>query len=406
MSEEIRKVQDIKEQNDYLIYNRDVIHKHSKAIQTLLDFVLHHIDAALEEGKNGKKVVWIGSSNVCPLLYACGAIPLSIPDMARVGKMKTIQEAEDFFQIPAETCAMVKAVLGGFYHYKDSPCNHIMIPSVRCEPELTASSMLRRYGYDVFILDIAKKPISGTQERARLARERYREELEKLAFWISGKEIDREKLYREIVRANRIHKKLDELMELQWQHPTYMRALPTMLLLSGKECYYGQPDEYETILDAIIDEFKGLSPDEYKEELVKLVWSGARGVDFSVYNAIDICGGQIAGWQLPISGDHYFDETLEDSLDALLDYVTHGFNVAGQSDICAQTIKLFEKCHADGVLVYITLGCTFNTINAELRRRYVGERGIPTLALAGTAQIGEATGQVMTRLKAFIEMLS
>jgi benzoyl-CoA reductase/2-hydroxyglutaryl-CoA dehydratase subunit BcrC/BadD/HgdB len=41
-----------------------------------------------------------------------------------------------------------------------------------------------------------------------------------------------------------------------------------------------------------------------------------------------------------------------------------------------------------------------------MKRIHMNKLGIPTLSLAGTAQIGEITGQTMTRLKAFIEMLS
>lgn len=406
MSQEQIAVKDIKEQTGYLVYSKEVVHKHSPAVQRFLDFVLHHIDTANERAKaEGKEVIIVGMSNYCPIVYASGAIPLDVSDMARIGNMESIAKAEEYYQIPAETCAMIKAMLGGVSKFKTSVCHRIVIPSLRCEPELTAFSMLENYGYETFILDFVKKPTSGSPQRMENAYRKYGEELNKLAFWIGRKEIDKEKLHAEIVRANRIHDKIDRVVALQKLHPTYMKTLPTMLLMSGKESYYGQPEEYERILDAIIGEMEELAEDSYNDRLVKLIWSGARGVDFSVYNAVDILGGQIAGWHLPISGNARFDETL-DPMEACVDYGMHGKNVLSQNDICNQVLKLYEDNDAKGVIVYLTLGCTFNTINYEIQRRQINDKNIPTLSLTGTAQIGEATGQVMTRLKAFIEMLS
>lgn len=72
MSEEQIELKDIKEQTGYLIYSKEVVHKHFKAIQRFLDFVLHHIDTANERAKAEVKdlmKIWIQWKPV--LITAC-----------------------------------------------------------------------------------------------------------------------------------------------------------------------------------------------------------------------------------------------------------------------------------------------------------------------------------------------
>ncbi len=401
----IRSLEEIKEQNGYLIYNRDVVHKHSRAVGDLLNLVLHHIDDAFEQGRKGRPLMWIGQTFFSQLVYACDVTPLNVSDMARVCDPKTIDAAVDYFQIPQETCAMVKAVMGQFYKYKDSPCKRIVFPGTRCEPELTALPLLDHCGYDIHLLDMLKYPVNGKDFRKEMADARIKEEFRRVCLWLTGKEPDLERLREEQVRANRVHDKLDRLLELQRKHPGYIKTLPMMLALSGRECYYGQPERYEAIIDALIKELQSLPEGAYDDKMVKLVWSGARGVDFSVYNAVDVCGAGVSGWCIPVSGKHRFDTTI-DPMEAMLRYSVNGRSVTSQGNVFKKVLETYEESGSQGVIIYMMLGCTFNTINAEMRRRYVSEHDIPTLSLAGTAQVGEATGQVMTRLKAFVEMLS
>lgn len=398
-------IKKMKEQKDYLIYNRDFVHSYSKAVRHLIDFAMNHKDRAFELGKEqGKEVIGFGA-NCWPIAYACDVIPLSPPDLVRQGSMATTLKAEEFFQIPAETCYMIKAILGAYYDLKDSSCRRIVASSMRCEPHLTVASMMENYGYQTCIMDDVKRPLGGVESRYDEVMKKYRVEFERLAKWLTGKEIDKEKLHGELVRANRIHDKLQYILKLQKRHPSYMRTLPTLVLFSGSDHFYGQPEEYEKIVDEIILELEALQENEYNDKLVKLMWSGVRGVDFSVYNAVDVSGGCVCGWNLPNSGKQRYDESM-DPVDACIKYALEGKYTGSLEKACRQDEEMFRDCGAKGVILYLTLGCTINTIKVETRRRYLNDRNIPTLVLSGTAQIGETTGQVLTRLKAFVEMLS
>lgn len=402
--EQLKDINDIKEQTGYLIYSRDVVHRYSPAIGKLLDLFMDHLEDAFEAKRNGKEVVWVDFLHPT-FIYACGAIPISIPDMARLGSMETMKQAEEFFQIPAETCSMVKSKIGGFYKYKDAPVKKAVFGSFACEPQFGVTALMESYGYDTFVFDIIRKPANATEEQTALAKKRYRRELEKAAKWINGKGVDLDILQKEMARNNRIHSKTDRLQELQKLHPTYMRSLPSMLLISAREGYYGQPERYEEILEELIAEFEALPSGSYCGKVVNLAWSGARGVDFSVFNAIDALGGCITGWNIAGSGEKRYKEN-KDPLEAYIDYAMGGRSTISMKEKRKQDEALFLKSNAAGIILYLTQGCTHQTIAREISRRYLSEKGIPTLALNGTAQIGEATGQVMTRVKAFIEMLS
>jgi len=45
-------------------------------------------------------------------------------------------------------------------------------------------------------------------------------------------------------------------------------------------------------------------------------------------------------------------------------------------------------------------------VDKEMWRNYFHQKGIPSINLEGSFQTGAPTGQLMTRVKAFIEMLS
>lgn len=395
----------MKEQRDYLIYSRDCVHYYSRAVRKLIDFAMNHIESAFELGRRQQKEIIGFGANCWPIAYACNVIPLSPPDLARQGRLQSTLKAEEYFQIPAETCYMIKAILGAYFDLQNTPCKRIVVSNMRCEPHLMAASMLESYGFQTYIMDDVKKPLDEAAERMEAAIAKYRYEFEHVAKWISGRNIDKAKLRSELVRANRIHGKLQYLLELQQKHPSYVRTLPTLILFAASDHFYGQPELYEEILDELLGELKALRKDEYDDHQVRLVWSGVRGVDFSVYNAVDVAGACVSAWNLPNSGKQKYDLNI-DPVEACIKYALEGKYAGSLEKAAKMDEEMFYESNARGVVLYLTLGCTVNTIKVETRRRYLTDKNIPTLVLSGTAQIGETTGQIMTRLKAFIEMLS
>jgi benzoyl-CoA reductase/2-hydroxyglutaryl-CoA dehydratase subunit BcrC/BadD/HgdB len=65
-----------------------------------------------------------------------------------------------------------------------------------------------------------------------------------------------------------------------------------------------------------------------------------------------------------------------------------------------------KKVNARGLILYGYIGCSFASIDREMWRRYFHEKGIPSIGLEGSFQTGAPSGQVVTRVKAFVEMLA
>jgi benzoyl-CoA reductase/2-hydroxyglutaryl-CoA dehydratase subunit BcrC/BadD/HgdB len=61
---------------------------------------------------------------------------------------------------------------------------------------------------------------------------------------------------------------------------------------------------------------------------------------------------------------------------------------------------------AQGILFYGYIGCSFGSIHREIQADYFRRIGYPSIFLEGSFQVGAATGQALTRVRAFVEMLS
>lgn len=392
-------------QFEHILHSRNVSHKHSKAVQKLFDLLINFIPDAEQAARDGKNVIWTLGMGECPLVYASGAIPVSLTEIGRLGSQEAVTVAEEYFQMPNETCAMVKAVLGEYYLRKNTTVKRLMYSSALCEPFSETFEMIKPYGYDIHIIDLGFKPRGGEEKRYDRMRQFYWDEYTRAAEWISGKPVDKEKLKFELHRYNRIQRKVRTVMNLRRYHPTYVLTLPTMILLMGNAHYFGKPEEYEEMLDELIEELSALDKSAYNEPVVSLVWSGARGQEFNIFEAIDEAGGAVLGWSIPNDLEHTFDESI-DPYESLIDLLMGDKYTGTTEDACIGIEEQAHACDAKGLILYTYLGCSFGTIDMELKRNFFKERDLPSIALIGAFQVGAPTGQVVTRVKAFIEMLS
>ena len=210
-------------QRDHVMYSRDVVHAYSPAIQKIIDLFLDYIPYVNRKHKKGENVIWQEALGIDPTLtYACGALPASITELGRLSPLEAIQVAENYFQVPNETCAMVKSDLGLFYMERENISNRIFYASKACEPYNQCFELLKDYGYDVHVVDVGFNPVGGNEDRKKQMRIHYAKELEKTAKWISGKELDLDRLHKEQVFYNRIQRKLRTILNLRVYHPMYM----------------------------------------------------------------------------------------------------------------------------------------------------------------------------------------
>ena len=398
---------DITSQREYIEYSKEV-HSYSKAVNKLLDLSENHIPDAEKAFTGGKKAIWCGAVGwVVPLVYACDTIPVAFGEMGRLSDRDVMLIAEDYYQFPIETCSMVKCVVGQWHLRKDkSGIKRILGNSSACEPYNQAWEVMKSQGYDVYNNDIIYRGKTVDGKRLDKLVDFFVGEIHGVVEWLTGSsEIDEIKLAFEIKRKNRLLEKMRKILDLRLKHPLYVKSLATIQMLNvGLNNYFGKPEEYEEALDLLIEELEAKPVDEAElKKVIPLVWAGGTGQEFGIYEAIDQAGGALLGLRSVPFKD--FREDIP-PVEALARYV-YDNQGAGAGIFARNVIELeLEKTDAQGLILYGYIGCSFASVDREMWREYFHKKGIPSINLEGSFQTGAPSGQVLTRVKAFVEMLS
>ncbi len=396
---------EIQSQLDYLKYSRDDVHGYSKAIGRLFDLTASYVYDAEKAYKKGKNAVWAMGSWEVPLIYACDTIPVSYGEMGRLAGLDAITVAEDYYQLPQESCSMVKSVIGEWHRRKAYGIKRILGTGAMCEPFNLAWEVMKKEGYDVHNIDVVYRGPGVKGERYEQLVEFFVEEIYRVADWLTdGKGLNKDLLRYEIQRRNRLLAKMRRIMELRLKHPLYIRSLAVMYLLGGLTTYFGKPEEFTELLDQLIEEMENAPLLEGEDKIIPLVWAGGRGQEFGLYHAVDEAGGALLGFVSTPYSRNYREDVPP--VESLARFVLEG-EWAGASVYSRQVIEdQIEKVNAQGLILYGYLGCSFGSVAREMWRDYFHKKGVPCISLEGTFQIGMPSGQILTRVKAFVEMLS
>jgi benzoyl-CoA reductase/2-hydroxyglutaryl-CoA dehydratase subunit BcrC/BadD/HgdB len=266
--------------------------------------------------------------------------------------------------------------------------------------------VLREEGYDVFNNEVIYRGPTVSGERLEQLIQFMTEQLLDVAEWLTGeRKVDPEKLAVEIARKNRLLTKLRKILELRLARPFYVKSLPIILTLNiGLNNYFGKPLEYEAAIDALIEELENEPVNENDQKtVIPLVWAGGTGQEFGVYEAIDRSGGALLGLRsVPF---RFYREDIP-PLEAIARWVYDNSN-AGAGVFARNVLDSeVERLKARGVILYGYIGCSFASVDREMWRRFFHEKGLACINLEGSFQTGSPTGQVLTRVKAFVEMLA
>lgn len=402
-------IDDVLSQRDYLRYSKQV-HHYSPAVHRLLDLSDSYIADAEKSFADGKKkAIWTGNLGwEVPLLYSFDTIPVAYSEMGRLSDREAMQTAEDYYQFPVETCSMVKCTVGQWHRRREGKgqIKRIMGNSSACEPYNMAWEIMKKEGFDVFTTDIIYRGATVDGERLEKLIAFFVEQVYRMVEWLNGdRKIDEERLRVEIQRRNRILDKVRRIVDLRIKRPHYMKSLPAIFLINiGMGNYYGKPEDFEATLDQLVDELEHAPEQEGEDKpVIPLVWGYGVGQEFGIYEAIDQAGGALLGFR-GVPFKNYRDDLPP--IDALARYIYENQS-AGAGVFVRNVIEQeIKKINARGLILYGYIGCSFASIDKEMWRAYFHERGIPSISLEGSFQTGAPTGQVLTRIKAFIEMLS
>ena len=399
---------DIHSQREYIAYSKEV-HGYSPAVNKILDLSESYVpdaEKAFAEGKTD--AVWcMGYGWEVPLAYASGVLPVAFSELGRLSDRDIMLIAEDHYQFPIETCSMVKCTVGQWHLRRDeTSIRRIMGNSSACEPYNLAWEVMKNEGFDVYNNDVLYRGASVQGERLKKLIQFFIKEVHDASEWLTGSStIDEEKLAFELKRKNRLLDKMRQILALRLKHPFYVKSLATIEMLNiGLNNYFGKPDQYEEALDLLLEELEArpVNNDE-RNKVIPLVWAGGTGQEFGIYEAIDQAGGALLGLR-SVPFKNYREDVPP--VEALAHFV-YSNSIAGAGVYARNVIEAeIEKVGAKGLILYGYIGCSFASVDREMWREYFHQKGVPSINLEGSFQTGAPSGQVLTRIKAFVEMLS
>jgi benzoyl-CoA reductase/2-hydroxyglutaryl-CoA dehydratase subunit BcrC/BadD/HgdB len=342
-----------------------------------------------------------------PLLYACDTIPMAVYDLGRLTAAEDAADlANDLFDMPKETCSMVGTLLGEWYMRRNNSVKKVVALSTICEPLNMGYEMIREFGFDIHRVDQVIRPVHGGEERLNEMVKYLVSELEDVAVFLTGKPVDEAKMRFEIKRLNRCMAKFRQILKLRVDNPLYIKSLPVLFLLMGSAHYFGKPEEYEAMLDQFIDELTHAdfvpSP---LGKIVPLTWVGARGLEFGVFKAVDDLGGALLSWFTPNPYDRIWNEDIP-PLEAMARFILDYFVTGSPVNQIKYIEKMIEETGSKGMFFYTYIGCPYGGMHVELFRNHFHQKGVPSSFLEGSWQVGAPSGQLLTRVRAFVEMLS
>ena len=382
-------------------------HSYSRGVSRLFDMALSYMGDAEKANQNGRPAVWTTGLMEAPLIYACGTIPMAVYDLGRLGSAEGAAEiSEDLFDMPKETCSMVTALLGEWYMRRNHSVKKVVALSTVCEPLNMAYEMIGEYGFDIHRVDQVIKPVHGGEDRLEQMVQYLTGELEEVAVFLTGKPLDQAKMSLEIARMNRLMAKFRQIIKMRVDNPLYIKSLPMLFLLMGSGHYFGKPEEYEGLLDDLIEELENAefvaSP---LGKIIPLTWVGARGLEFGVFKAVDDLGGALLSWFTPNPYDRVWREDIP-PLEAMARFILDYFVTGSPVNQLKYIEKMIEETGSKGMFFYTYIGCPYGGLHVELFRDYFQKKGVPSSGLEGSWQVGAPSGQLTTRVRAFIEMLS
>ena len=375
----------------------------SPAVDRIFDLALTYIQRADEAHRAGRKVVYGGGMTDAPIIHATGTFPCVFPELGRLAGDDSVALAEDRYRIARETCSMVKATMGELAKRKGLFKRLINYCSL-CEPYNAAFEVLKGEGYDIYSVDLPYRAEGVSGERFESLVEFAEQELLGLATWLGGA-YDEARLGREIRRLNRLHAKVRRILELQVANPDYIGTLETLFVWNGANHNYGVPDEYEELLDQLTRELEAYAERAAPSTRVPIVWAGGRGQEFGLYKLFDDLNGYIASWTMTGLLLRDYDETLPPLRAVARNTVLGMGGPGGSKDQLPHLEDAIRRTGSRGIVFYGYFGCSFSSVNFEVLKKRFDAQEIPSLILDGSFQTGTPTGQNVTRLKAFMEMV-
>jgi benzoyl-CoA reductase/2-hydroxyglutaryl-CoA dehydratase subunit BcrC/BadD/HgdB len=360
-----------------------------------------------EHSKNGGKVV----ATYCvfvpeELVWAADAIPVGLC----AGSNFSVPIAESV--LPRNTCALIKSSFG-FKLGRVCPyvqASHLIVGETTCDGKKKMFEILNQY-QPVYVMEVPNKKTERSRELWRGEVEAFKDVIEKL----TGNKITAEKLSQAIDLVNKRRLALQRLYNLRKVSPVPISGKDA--LLATQVSFYDDAKRDTQMLNALCDELdqrvasgQGVAPANAPRILIS--GSPMAIPNWKLHHLIESAGAVIV-CEESCTGTRFFSDLVkptQHNLDEQMKAVADRYmnihcacftpNDERQDDV----VQLVKDYRVDGVVHYNLQYCHTYANEAVQMEKRLGKEGIPLLRIE-TDYSDESSGQLKTRIEAFLEMI-
>jgi benzoyl-CoA reductase/2-hydroxyglutaryl-CoA dehydratase subunit BcrC/BadD/HgdB len=363
----------------------------------------------LEEAKRkGVKIIGYFPGNYVPeeLIYASGAVPLCLINGG------DSQPAETALSIvPQVICPFARAQVGERLLRKNPYYSMIdmLVAPITCQHLKKVAEVWEYNGdLEIFKLGIPHQhnndfEIEYFTDRLRVLKDRLQE--------ITGNEITNEKIREAIGLYNKMRELLKNISLLRRTSSSLLSSLDFVKL--NHASLYADPAFMVDFLDSFYHELKGKQQTtETVAPRILLIGPNIGYGDYKVLELVKAASGDIVIEEI-CEGIRYYWNKIENKGDLfkslangyLVDRIPCAFMRYSTRKRLDFVLKLIKDFGVSGVIWYELVCCETYDAESYFFSQKMGERNIPMLILESDYSTAN-TGQLKTRIEAFIEILS
>lgn len=314
--------------------------------------------------------------------------------------------------LPRNTCALIKSSFG-FKAGRLCPyieCCDLVIGETTCDGKKKYYEILDLY-HPTYVMELPQRKGEGGRRLWRDEVRAFAARLEEL----TGQELTLEKLREAVGIVNAKRQALLRLAEVRKASPPVISGKDALLI--NQIAFYDEPRRFAKQVNELCEELerraasgKGARP----VDAPRILLSGCPMAipNWKVPHILESAGAAIVMEEL-CTGIRYFRNLVDDSagsVEGLLDAIADRYLdidcavFTPNSERLDHILELARDYRVDGVVYYALQFCDPYTIEAFGVREALEEAGLPFLYIE-TDYSQEDTGQISTRVEAFLEML-
>ncbi len=348
--------------------------------------------------EQGKKVVAFQCTYVPEeVLHAAGVLPVRLFGDPH---QTALDEAGAYMY--TNTCSFIRncleLVLRKRYDFLDG-----FVAAATCDCSRRLFDVWDYYEFTPFhhILSVPRKISDGAYQ---LCETEIKELIARLEEWLDVR-VTSDALNRSIRVYNRRRHLLRTLHELKKSDIPPITGSETLEVLNASS--FTPPERFNEILERLLGELNGRKPGSKARFRLMINGSPLNNPEF--IQTIEDLGGRVVIDEL-CTGIRYWWEGIDpdpDPVKAICRRYLHNFpcpRMEPSEDRLQRVLKLVKDYRVDGVINQVVRYCVPQLMEQPLLREALEEIGVPVLEL--DIEYGmPGTGQIMTRIQAFLEML-